>query len=142
MRQAASRRSAGRFLRQHAGLALRHGGLRLRAPFGRDRDRQRGPLGLFCDGRYSAARIRLNLGDALILYTDGITEARNSADQEYGPERLAALLPRSAGLAPQHIATACLEDFGTFLGGASQADDVTLMVISRQGAPQPAGQLV
>jgi serine phosphatase RsbU (regulator of sigma subunit) len=45
-------------------------------------------------------------------------------------------------MAPQHIATACLEDFGTFLSGASQADDVTLMVIGRQGTFQPAGQLV
>jgi len=116
-------------------LVLRRSGLETIAATGL-------PLGLFCDGRYSAARIKLDLGDALVLYTDGVTEARNSADLEYGPERLAALLPRYAGMAPQHIATACLEDFGTFLGGASQADDVTLMVIGRQGAFQPAGQLV
>jgi sigma-B regulation protein RsbU (phosphoserine phosphatase) len=116
-------------------LVLRRGGLETIPATGL-------PLGLFCGGQYSAARLELELGDALILYTDGITEARNPADLEYGPERLAALLPRYAGMAPQHIATACLEDFGTFLSGASQADDVTLMVIGRQGTFQPAGQLV
>jgi sigma-B regulation protein RsbU (phosphoserine phosphatase) len=95
------------------------------------------PLGLFCDGRYSAARLKLELGDALILYTDGVTEARDPADQEYGQERLAALLPRFAGMAPQHIAAACLEDFGAFLGDSSQTDDVTLMVIGRQATFEP-----
>jgi len=112
-------------------LVLRRGGLETIPATGL-------PLGLFCDGRYSAARINLDLGDALILYTDGVTEARSHADQEYGLERLAALLPRYAGMAPQHIAAACLEDFGAFLGGARQTDDVTLMVIGRQGP----GQLV
>ncbi len=100
------------------------------------------PLGLFCGGQYSAARLGLELGDALILYTDGVTEARNSADQEYGAERLAALLPRCAGMVPERIATACLDDYGTFLGGAPQGDDVTLMVIGRQGTFRQGGQLV
>ena len=116
-------------------LVLRRGGLETIPATGL-------PLGLFCDGSYTASRIKLDLGDALILYTDGVTEARNPADQEYGPERLAALLPRCAGMAPERIATACLEDFAAFLGGARQADDVTLMVIGRQGPFRAPGQLV
>jgi sigma-B regulation protein RsbU (phosphoserine phosphatase) len=89
------------------------------------------PLGLFSGGTYSAAKLRLELGDILVLYTDGVTEARNPADQEYGPERLAALLGRSAGMAPRHIAETCLEDWAAFASSARQADDVTLMVIGR-----------
>lgn len=116
-------------------LVLRRGALETVAATGL-------PLGLFCDGHYSAARLKLELGDSLILYTDGVTEARNHADQEYGPERLAALLPRCSGMGPQAIAAACLEDFEAFLGGARQGDDVTLMVIGRQGPFHPAGQLV
>jgi serine phosphatase RsbU (regulator of sigma subunit) len=45
-------------------------------------------------------------------------------------------------MAPERIATACLEDFAAFLGGARQADDVTLMVIGRQGPFRAPGQLV
>jgi sigma-B regulation protein RsbU (phosphoserine phosphatase) len=116
-------------------LVLRRGGLETVAATGL-------PLGLFCDGRYSATRLRLDLGDALVLYTDGVTEARNRDDQEYSPERLAAILPRCAGMAPRLVADTCLEDFEAFRGGANQDDDVTLMVIGRQEPFPPAGQLV
>ncbi len=89
------------------------------------------PLGLFCDGSYSATRLQLGLGETLVLYTDGITEARSREDQEYGMERLATLLPRLAGKTPKQIADACLDDLAQFLFDADQADDVTLMVIGR-----------
>jgi sigma-B regulation protein RsbU (phosphoserine phosphatase) len=92
------------------------------------------PLGLFCDGRYSAVRLTLQPGESLVLYTDGITEARNHADEEYGRDRLAAVLPSCAGMPPAEIAGTCLADLEAFLGGARQGDDITLMVIGRQAA--------
>ncbi|HTT60978.1 MAG TPA: SpoIIE family protein phosphatase [Bryobacteraceae bacterium] len=89
------------------------------------------PLGLFCTGRYAASRVRLEPGDALVLYTDGLTEARNQSDEEYTAERLAGVLRGTHGLAPQRMTDACLADLETFLAGAPKSDDLTLMVIER-----------
>lgn len=89
------------------------------------------PLGLFCSGEYPAQRVRLEPGDSLVLYTDGLTEARRGSDEEYGTERLAGVLRGFHGASPQAVASACLADLEAFLGGAPKSDDVTLMVIRR-----------
>jgi sigma-B regulation protein RsbU (phosphoserine phosphatase) len=90
------------------------------------------PLGLFCDGQYSSSCLKLRPGDSLVLYTDGITEARDRSGAEYGWERLADLLPKCQRLKPGDIAAACLADLDTFRSGVAQADDATLMVIQRR----------
>jgi len=90
------------------------------------------PLGMFCSGEFPACRFHLDRGDCVVLYTDGLTEARNARDEEYGPERLAAVLRGLCGGSPQDIARACLTDLDTFLSGAAKSDDVTLMVIHRE----------
>jgi phosphoserine phosphatase RsbU/P len=92
------------------------------------------PLGLFCAGEYEASHIRLDPGDCLVLYTDGLTEARNGCGEEYAAERLGAVLGGLQGLPPQDIASACLADLRGFLGGASKSDDLTLMAIRRDAA--------
>ena len=89
------------------------------------------PLGLFCTGEYEATRLRLGPGDALVLYTDGLSEARNRADEEYGPERLTRLLKGAHGQAPDGVTSTCLADLERFLDGAPKSDDVTLMVVRR-----------
>lgn len=92
-------------------------------------------LGMFCDATYQVQRVRLDPGDLLVLYTDGVTEARNRDEAEYGAERL---LARAAGLASRPDAGArsvlagCLADLARFCAGASPADDVTLMVVRRE----------
>src|SRR5450759_4964302 len=50
------------------------------------------PIGMFCQERYSSTQIRLGKGDRLLLYTDGLSEARDHNDREYGNDRLPALL--------------------------------------------------
>ncbi|HVX65594.1 MAG TPA: PP2C family protein-serine/threonine phosphatase, partial [Bryobacteraceae bacterium] len=92
------------------------------------------PLGLFHNGQYSAIRARLNTGDGLLLYTDGLTEARNRAGDEYGVERLMATLPGCRGQSPERVSTACLEDLAAFLGSAQTSDDLTMMVLRRAEA--------
>jgi phosphoserine phosphatase RsbU/P len=89
------------------------------------------PLGLFCSGEYPSSRIRLDAGDALVLYTDGLSEARNPRDEEYGPERLTRLLQGAHGQSPEGVTSTCLSDLEAFLAGAPKADDVTLMVVRR-----------
>jgi sigma-B regulation protein RsbU (phosphoserine phosphatase) len=91
------------------------------------------PLGLFCTGQYAASRVQLEPGDCVVLYTDGLTEARDKSGEEYTAERLAGVLRGAHGLAPQRVADACLADLETFQAGAPRSDDLTRMVIQRAG---------
>jgi sigma-B regulation protein RsbU (phosphoserine phosphatase) len=87
------------------------------------------PLGLFCDAQYSVCSTHLNPGDTLVAYTDGLTEARNGHDEEYGGERLFAALAQCAQLAPKDVGRRCMEDLDRFMRGQSLADDLTLIVL-------------
>jgi len=89
------------------------------------------PVGIFSSGEYSVQRVQLAHGDSLLLYTDGLTEARDRANAEYGTERLARLVKGRRGLPPQALTGACLKDVKTFLSGAPRTDDLTIMVIRR-----------
>jgi sigma-B regulation protein RsbU (phosphoserine phosphatase) len=93
-------------------------------------------LGMFCSAEYVPERLQLEPGDFMVLYTDGLTEARNYADEEYGAARLAARLDdlaRRARLTAREITSACLDDLRAFCGAAPKADDLTVMVIRRAG---------
>jgi sigma-B regulation protein RsbU (phosphoserine phosphatase) len=90
-------------------------------------------LGMFHDVEFSCVRRRLAPGDAVVLYTDGVTETFDARDEEYGLERLRrALSPRLGGGAPGEIVGACLEDVVKFRGDAPARDDLTIAVIQRQ----------
>ena len=89
------------------------------------------PLGLFGSARYRAVQTRLNPGDSLFLYTDGLIEACDAAGNEYGIERLSAELTRRRSLAARELATACLHHVASFRSGAPTSDDLTLMVLRR-----------
>jgi serine phosphatase RsbU (regulator of sigma subunit) len=75
----------------------------------------------------------LKSGDSLLLYTDGLSEARDGAGDEYGVERLTRLLSGCQSLAPQSLLSDCLEDLKRFSAGARKADDLTMMAIRRMG---------
>ena len=92
------------------------------------------PLGLFREGRYSVQTLRLLPGDTLLLYTDGLTEARNVADEEYGEERLANVAGERHAPRPRSLLDACLDDLSAFLSGTPLKDDLTLMAICRTNA--------
>lgn len=89
------------------------------------------PLGILSGAEYSVDRVQLAPGESLLLYTDGLTEARDKADTEYGPQRLARLLKGHHGSAPRELINVCLEDLKTFLSGVPKTDDLTIMVIQR-----------
>jgi sigma-B regulation protein RsbU (phosphoserine phosphatase) len=89
------------------------------------------PLGLFCGSRYKSRSIRLNPGDSVFLYTDGLTEATTRNSAEYGADRLSKTLGRCDGLGPQSVAECVLADLETFRAGARRTDDLTVMVIRR-----------
>lgn len=89
------------------------------------------PVGLFSSARYSTTPLRLAPGETLLLYTDGVTEARDRSDGEYGVDRLGQAAARGrAGTAPE-LLRACLEDLAAFRAGAPRQDDVTLLALRR-----------
>lgn len=92
------------------------------------------PLGMFCNARYAVCRLRLDPGDSLLLFTDGISEARGVVGSEYGVERLAVIAGEQYGRAPREFLEQCLKDLRGFSSAKRQVDDQTLMVIQRADA--------
>lgn len=98
------------------------------------------PIGLFdrkadsdvgVDGP-QVVELALEPGDAILLYTDGFTEASNAQDQEYGSERLMRLGARLRGSDPITLVAECLKDLKTFLDGAPRSDDLAVMALRRE----------
>ncbi len=86
-------------------------------------------LGLFDDLDLHDTRLLLRPGDAMIMHTDGVTEARSHVNRElYGDQRLADLLARPASLTAGQIATAVITAIRTFSGGAV-SDDTAVLVL-------------
>jgi serine phosphatase RsbU (regulator of sigma subunit) len=76
--------------------------------------------------------VQLHSGDRLILYTDGVTEAFNAANEPYGEERLVAEVRiHGAGTAAALIERIC-HSVTAFAGAAPQSDDITLIVVTRE----------
>jgi len=75
--------------------------------------------------------ITLAPGDGLILYTDGLTEAR-CEEEMFGDGRLQALIAGLAQSSAEHLAQAILAGVTDFCGRTAQADDMTLVVVKRQ----------
>jgi sigma-B regulation protein RsbU (phosphoserine phosphatase) len=67
-------------------------------------------------------------GDSLVLYSDGITEARNVEDEEFGDDRLAAILRGCAKASPRQIMDSILEAVSRHCGRKNQDDDITVVV--------------
>jgi phosphoserine phosphatase RsbU/P len=85
-------------------------------------------LGFIADAPYEQSEYRLQGDDRFLLYTDGLIEAANAADDLYGLERLKASLVQAAGLQP-HAATDRLLSTLDIWSGIPPADDLTLVLI-------------
>ncbi len=89
------------------------------------------PLGMFSTSRYTVQRIRLEPGDSLLLYTDGISEANSPTGKEYGVGGIMRVAGERHGWAPHELMAACFKDVHTFSSGARATDDQTLMIVHR-----------
>ena len=89
------------------------------------------PIGIFPDGQFGSRILRLHRGESLVIYSDGLSEARDVSNREYGTERLSALLRKSFGLSAKELVEASTEDLVSFRQGASQTDDLSIMVMRR-----------
>jgi adenylate cyclase len=88
-------------------------------------------LGVLPDLTFRAAETRLDPGDALVLYSDGVTEAFDPAGGEFTTERLEALLADTAATAPEALVRRIVAEVRRFMAGAPQADDITCLVVTR-----------
>jgi serine phosphatase RsbU (regulator of sigma subunit) len=88
-------------------------------------------LGIVPVAPYAQEKARLGPGDLLVIYSDGVTEATNTAAEEYGEERLAEVLGSRRDEAAAAIVDAVTDSLQQFTSGAPQADDITLVVAKR-----------
>jgi sigma-B regulation protein RsbU (phosphoserine phosphatase) len=86
-------------------------------------------LGVFPEIEYTAREVALHKGDRLVLYTDGVTEARNREEEEFGEERLAAAFARHRHLNAVDLHAAVMDDVTRFATAGFQ-DDATLLVVA------------
>lgn len=92
--------------------------------------RATGPiLGLSPESLYARGTTALQAGDLLVLYSDGVTEALDEADDFYGEERLQALVTSLRNAPADAIRDAVFEDLDRFAGERAQNDDITLVVV-------------
>ncbi|MCB1232304.1 MAG: SpoIIE family protein phosphatase [Verrucomicrobiae bacterium] len=76
--------------------------------------------------------LTLKTGDLLLLYTDGVIEAANASDDEFGIARLRETLAASAGRGAKAVVDAVSEAVADFVGGAAQSDDITLIAVEKR----------
>jgi sigma-B regulation protein RsbU (phosphoserine phosphatase) len=88
-------------------------------------------LGVFPGAVYSDGRVSIDEGDTLFLYTDGITEATNGGEEEFGSERLIGLLRTLPSFEPRALVEAVLAEVRAFTSGLDPADDLTMVVVRR-----------
>ena len=94
-------------------------------------------LGPFHDSTYSAVPLSLEGGDRIILYTDGIVEARNSSREEFGMGRFKAMVEENHALPADRFADTLLDGVARWsekISGPGQSDDITLLAIDFKGA--------
>ena len=97
------------------------------------------PLGIFSDNVVCILKGKMLPGDTLVLYTDGISEAPNEKDEEYGIEAVATLVAEPCLRQPNKLVRAVKENLAAFRGHAERIDDETLLAI--QYAPKTLGGL-
>lgn len=78
---------------------------------------------------YKAGSMKLEAGDKIFQYTDGVTEATNAQNELYGMERLSRILNQWAKGTPMEILQAVKTDIGAFVGNAPQFDDITMLCL-------------
>ena len=83
--------------------------------------------------RYRKNELDLAPGDAIYLYTDGVTEATNMSEELYGEERLQKILEQHKDATPETICAEVKKDVDKFVGEAPQFDDITMLAIRYKG---------
>jgi serine phosphatase RsbU (regulator of sigma subunit) len=89
------------------------------------------PIGIVSQQTYEVQHARLGPGHRLVMFSDGITEAMNTAGEPFNDDRLHAVLHAGGGLATADLVDLVIAEVDTYAARAPQADDMTLMIVSR-----------
>jgi sigma-B regulation protein RsbU (phosphoserine phosphatase) len=85
--------------------------------------------GMFCDSNFGTTRVDLEPGDSLFVYSDGLTEAFNRDEQEYGTDRLIAAASGAGNAGPAALIARIGDDLTGFLGSVMPGDDLTMLAL-------------
>jgi serine phosphatase RsbU (regulator of sigma subunit) len=91
------------------------------------------PLGIRAQAVYESGSTILQAGDWLVIFTDGVIEALNEREEEYGEPRLLEVLRGGAASTPDELLRRLLSDVDTFVGSTPQHDDITCMLVKLSG---------
>jgi len=89
------------------------------------------PLGLFCSEEFAVEKARLNAGDRIVLFTDGITESQDLQENEFGVEPIMEMMRVPHLLTADGFLSTCISRATGFRSGMPARDDLTLMLIER-----------
>ena len=89
-------------------------------------------VGIYDWLKYKEETLQLEHGDTLVMFTDGVTEAMNQAHEEFGTERLNYMLSGLANTNCRQMVETVKAGLATFVDGAEQHDDITMLVIKRK----------
>jgi sigma-B regulation protein RsbU (phosphoserine phosphatase) len=88
-----------------------------------------GVLGLFDDASYESGAFRLDRGDILVVYSDGLTDAENPQQEMFGEKRLLRIIRQEAPAGSQALGQSFLKAIEEFTQGMPQTDDITFVVV-------------
>lgn len=91
------------------------------------------PVGMFEEEKFKTSFSRLEPGDTLVLFTDGISDAASPERDRFGSERLESVVARNTGATLEVLQTAILSAVDEFTRGAPQTDDITLLMLRYLG---------
>jgi sigma-B regulation protein RsbU (phosphoserine phosphatase) len=92
------------------------------------------PLGMFCDSQFISSGVKLEPGETLLLFTDGVTEANDPDGAEFGTDRLRASINGSAKGNPTELLQTCVDAVAAFRDGTPRNDDMTMLALRYTGA--------
>ncbi|MDH3403922.1 MAG: serine/threonine-protein phosphatase [Acidobacteriota bacterium] len=90
------------------------------------------PVGLLPEVRFQTLETRMEPGETLLLFTDGLSEAPDAAGSEFGPRRVGATAARHHGAAAPAMLATLRNDLDAFLSGSPRVDDLSLMAVRRR----------
>jgi len=93
------------------------------------------PVGMFPEAEYESAAVKLEKGDYLVIYTDGVSEAVNVKSEMFEEDRLRNLLDAFQGQTVEQLGEVIREGVRIFTEGAPQSDDITVLVVQYKGLP-------